>query len=98
MIRKKVNHIMRIMESIEYGYRDKKGNNILLTDPNRWSKEFDQFYELLAPEELLKTKCGVCWDQVELERKLFQDNHIFVRLILYLLMIVIVICFLHILF
>lgn len=76
MINEKIKKIMNIMENIEYGYKDLNGNNIIITDPNKWDNEFDSFYKLLTPEELLKTKCGVCWDQVELERKLFEDNDI----------------------
>ena len=30
----------------------------------------------MSPEELLNKKIGVCWDQVELERKLFEENNI----------------------
>ena len=30
----------------------------------------------MSPEELLIKKVGVCWDQVELERKLFEDNDV----------------------
>ena len=42
----------------------------------RWENDFPNFYYLLSPAELLETKCGVCWDQVELERKLFNDSRI----------------------
>lgn len=76
MVNEKVNEIMRIMQEIEYGYKDEFGNNIIDTNPKKWDEEFNNFYKLLEPEELLKTKCGVCWDQVELERKLFKDNNI----------------------
>lgn len=68
----KIKEIMNIMETIEYGFKDKTGTNILDENPD-WN--FDSYY-LLNPNELLKSKCGTCWDQVELERKLFQDNNI----------------------
>ena len=68
-----MNKILKIMDklnSIEYGFKDKNGNNLINSE--RWDKEFYKFYFLLSPEELLSSKCGVCWDQVELERKLFR--------------------------
>ncbi len=68
--------IMDIMDNIEYGFLDENGNNIIINNPEKWDNEFDDFYYLLTPDELLKNKCGVCWDQVELERKLFLENNI----------------------
>lgn len=76
---KKVNEIMKIMDTIEYGFKDEKGNNIINVDLEKWDNEFSNFYYLQNPEELLESKCGVCWDQVELERKLFEDNDIKVK-------------------
>ena len=72
-----MNKILKIMDklnSIEYGFKDKNGNNLINSE--RWDKDFYKFYYLLSPEELLSSKCGVCWDQVELERKLFNDANI----------------------
>ena len=71
----KVNKIMDILNTIEYGYKDETGKNIIY-DSKKWDNEFSTFYKLLTPSELLETKCGVCWDQVELERKLFNNNNI----------------------
>ena len=74
---KVINKIMSIMDNIEYGFKDEFGNNIKDTNPQKWEKDFfNTIYYLQTPEELLKSKCGVCWDQVELERKLFQENNI----------------------
>ena len=73
------NEIMNIMNKIEYGFKDKDGNNIIDYDPKKWKEEFNIFYHLQTPEVLLETKCGVCWDQVELERKLFMDENINVK-------------------
>lgn len=67
---------MQIMNDIEYGFKDQNNHNIKDTNPKKWDKEFNNFYYLQTPNELLKSKCGVCWDQVELERQLFQDNNI----------------------
>lgn len=75
----KINEIMNVMNSIEFGFKDESGKNIIQTNPQKWDDEFYQFYYLQTPEELLKSKCGVCWDQVELERKLFSDNNIKVK-------------------
>ena len=72
----KINSIMNLMDSIEYGFKDENGENIINANPQKWEDEFYKFYYLQTPDELLKSKCGVCWDQVELERKLFQDNNI----------------------
>lgn len=68
--------IIEVMDTIEYGYKDSFGNNILDDDFNKWEREFNKFYYLQSPCELLETKCGVCYDQVELERKLFNDHNI----------------------
>lgn len=71
----KVNKIVSIMNQIEYGFKDSSGQNII-NDLSKWDNEFNKFYYLQTPDELLVSKCGVCWDQVELERKLFSDNNI----------------------
>jgi len=70
------NQIMKRMNDIEYGFPDEQGNNILKENPEKYEEEFDKFYYLQTPDELLQSKCGVCWEQVELERKLFQDSNI----------------------
>lgn len=72
-----MNRILEIMDelsNIEYGFKDKNGANLINSES--WDKDFYNFYYLLSPEELLHSKCGVCWDQVELERKLFNDANI----------------------
>ena len=68
----KINEIMDVMNSISYGFLDDDGNNILDTNPLKWEEEI----YLQTPEELLKSRCGVCWDQVELERYLFELHKI----------------------
>lgn len=67
--------IMETMNSIEYGFLDENGKNIIENDPQKWDNEFYDFYYLLSPNELLEQKCGVCWDQVELERFLFEKEN-----------------------
>lgn len=70
-----LNKITNLMDSIEYGFKDENGINIINSDLKKWDDEFNNFYYLQTPDELLESKCGVCWDQVELERKLFQNNN-----------------------
>ena len=70
----KILNIMNILNNIEYGFKDENENNLINSEI--WDKDFYKFYYLLSPEELLLSKCGVCWDQVELERKLFNDVNI----------------------
>lgn len=69
-----VKNIMNIMNDIEYGYLDSSKTNILETENSGY--QFNQIYHLMSPTELLDKKVGVCWDQVELERKLFNDSNI----------------------
>lgn len=73
---KKYNVIKNILDSnlnnIEYGF---KINNINQLNINNWDN-FSDFYYLQSPEELVITKCGVCWDQVELERELLNKQNI----------------------
>ena len=71
---KEVEKIMNVMKKIEYGFLDNKGNNIF--DNVNVENMFNKVYYLMSPEELLNKKVGVCWDQVELERKLFEENNI----------------------
>jgi hypothetical protein len=59
--------IDEVMNQIQYGWVDKDGQKH--TEMSGFSSD----YRLQSPDELLKSKLGVCWDQVELERKLFAD-------------------------
>lgn len=67
--------IMDIMNTIEYGFLDENKQNIIEMDPKKWDEDFYSFYYLLSPSELLEKRCGVCWDQVELERYLFEKEN-----------------------
>lgn len=69
-----IKKIMEIMEQIEYGFLDNNGNNIF--DNVDLEYTFNKVYYIMSPEELLNKKIGVCWDQVELERKLFEESNI----------------------
>ena len=62
-----MNNIEKI-NNIKYGWVD-KDHNIHIDDYDTFSDD----YRLQSPEEVLESKVGVCWDQVELERELFKD-------------------------
>ena len=66
--------VNNIMNKIQYGFLDGSGNNIF--DDLNVEFVFDKVYHLMSPEELLTKRVGVCWDQVELERKLFVEQDI----------------------
>ena len=64
-------NIMNIMNDIKYGYFD--FNNQIHKNVD---KNFLSLYKLQSPQETLENKVGVCWDQVELERYLFEKEDI----------------------
>lgn len=66
-----IEDIMVIMNDIKYGYMDIKGET-----HNDADDKFSELYKLQSPQETLKNKIGVCWDQVELERYLFKKKNI----------------------
>ena len=61
------------MQDVEYGWLDKDGNR------HEGLDGFGEHYMLQLPDQLEKSRLGVCWDQVELERKLFTDEGIGTR-------------------
>lgn len=63
--------IMEQMNNIKYGWKDKYENIHYNIDDT-----FSDNYVLQSPDEVLHNKVGVCWDQVELERKLFENKNI----------------------
>lgn len=65
--------IMKLMDEIEYGWVDKDGKKHIKLEG------FADNYRLQTPEELMKNKLGVCWDQVELERYYFKEKGIDVK-------------------
>lgn len=60
---------LKIMNEIEYGYVD--NNKVRHTDDNNF---INKDYILQSPQNVLKNKLGICYDQVELERYLLQKN------------------------
>lgn len=69
MMNNKINDIMSTMEEIKYGWLDIE-NNLHIGDMNLIPK----YYRVSSPEEVLKNKYGICFDQVELERFLFRNE------------------------
>ena len=61
--------IMDLMNDIEYGWVDKYNHKHIDEYDN-----FDNDYILQSPTDLIKSKLGVCWDQVELERYYFNQT------------------------
>lgn len=53
------------LEGIRLGYRDKEDNKYVCFDSN-----FKENFYLQSPKQLLESKIGSCFDQVELEREL----------------------------
>lgn len=75
MIKKKIIQILNDMEDIEYGFVD-EGKNIYPDTDEEWNKNFGKKYRLQNPEDLIKSKYGVCWDQAELERYYLEKENI----------------------
>ena len=62
-----MNNIMNELNKIEYGWIDKNNNKY-----NEVNNLFSDNYILQSPEQVIENKIGICWDQVELERYLFE--------------------------
>ena len=61
-------------KNIEYGYVSRESNKTYSNSDADFDSHFDKEYFLQTPEQLLSSKHGVCWDQVELERSWFSKN------------------------
>ncbi len=66
--------ILEELKKIKYGWLD-KNNHIHIKDYD----DFNNEYILESPDEVEQNKIGVCWDQVEYERYLFEKNNIRVK-------------------
>lgn len=68
-----------LSENIKYGFVSKKDLKSYIRNVNIESNNYDKLivdtYFLQTPNELLNSKCGICFDQVELERKWFKENN-----------------------
>lgn len=66
--------VFKKMDSINYGWTDNNGNYYDSLNKDNCSK-----YKLLKASDIIKNGCGVCWDQVEIERFYLRNNKINVR-------------------
>ena len=55
--------------NIKYGYINRRTNKAEYDDYTNFYK----LYKLQTPKEIMTSKVGVCWDQVELERYIFEN-------------------------
>ena len=62
--------VMNLLSDIKYGYMNNAGNVCYSFDT------FDDDYVLQSYKDMLKTKTGVCFDQVELERHYLYNRDI----------------------
>ncbi len=67
----KEQNILNMLNDISYGWIDNENNIHTIVN-----EQFSKNYKLQSPEEILTNKVGVCWDQVELERYLFEKENI----------------------
>jgi len=74
-MKKEIKELYEKLKGIEYGFVD-KNQRIYTGDPYTWDRYFDDKYCLQTPEELETNKFGICWDQVELERKYLKEQNI----------------------
>lgn len=58
-------------KNIEYGFVGKENNKVYSSSDIDFDVDFEKEYFLQPPEQLLNSKNGLCWDQVELERQWF---------------------------
>ena len=74
-MKNELQEILNKLDDIKYGFVS-IDKNIYQDDSKDWDKNFSKLYRLQSPEELIKNKYGVCWDQVELERYYLTQNNI----------------------
>lgn len=66
---------MHRMNEIDYGFCV-NDEDIYPKNDEEWSSEFSKQYFLQSPNQLITSKLGVCWDQVELERYYFEQENV----------------------
>lgn len=59
-----------IMQKIEYGWMDIHNDSHINS-----IEDYQKLYRVSSPDEVLKNKLGSCFDQVELERFLLEDEY-----------------------
>jgi hypothetical protein len=70
--------ILQKMDGIEYGFVD-KNSGVHKPSNDDFDEAYWRDYFLQSPTELQKTKVGLCWDDVELERDYFIEAEIKVK-------------------
>ena len=66
----RLEEVMQQMDEISYGWLDIYGRKHINT-----LDQLTKLYRVSSPEEVLENKLGICFDQVELERKLFELDY-----------------------
>ena len=68
--------LLSFMNYIEYGWYNSNTGKVEGTGEDDDEGDFFNYYRLQSPDETIERGIGVCWDQVEVERKWFDDNGI----------------------
>lgn len=77
-VKKKFNtpeELLKWMDCIEYGWTDKFGD-ARNTDEDIDTEDMFKYYKSQSPQQLIRSKRGVCWDQTALELEWFQSKRI----------------------
>lgn len=68
-----IQEFLNKMKDIEYGWIDKTGKRY---EKHLVKEKFIKDYYLQNPKDTWKTKIGICWDQVEVERSFLKEKNI----------------------
>ena len=66
--------LVNFMDNIMYGFVGKNGKKYTQQD-KEWGQDWYSQCVVQPGEDLLRTRCGTCWDQVELERDWFEKHN-----------------------
>ena len=66
-----LNEVFNKTKDIEYGWFDQKGQR-----HHHISEGLGKFFKFQSPEQLEKSRIGICWETVELNRKLLEEKNI----------------------
>ena len=66
--------LLEFMDCISYGFVSKTGKKYYDNDLEGWNNWFEECC-VQNGEDVLKSRVGTCWDQVELERLWFDKNN-----------------------
>mgnify|MGYP006874319309 CR=1 FL=1 len=66
--------LLEFMEQIEYGFYDKQDKKFYSGNDMDFENALSNKWVLSSAEQTIKTKVGICYDQVELERDFFSKN------------------------